>query len=90
MFDVLEKHDPDNLLLRQARREVLDAQLDHVAIAKALRQISAQSLSLVQPGRFTPLSFPLWADRLQTQTLSTESWQSRIEREARRLERAAG
>ena len=90
MFDVLEKHDPDNMLLTQARREVLDAQLDHVAIAKALQQISAQSLSVMQPGRFTPLAFPLWADRLQTQTLSTESWQSRIEREARRLERAAG
>jgi ATP-dependent Lhr-like helicase len=90
MFDVLEKHDPDNLLLTQARREVLDAQLDHVAIAEALQQISAHSFCIVQPGRFTPLSFPLWADRLQTQTLSTEAWQSRIEREARRLERAAG
>jgi ATP-dependent Lhr-like helicase len=89
MFDVLEKHDPDNLLLTQARREVLDAQLDHLAITKALQQIAAQSLNLVQPSRFTPLSFPLWADRLQTQTLSTESSQSRIEREARRLEKAA-
>jgi ATP-dependent Lhr-like helicase len=90
MFDVLEKHDPHNLLLAQARREVLEAQLDHIAIAKALRLILTQSLSLMEPGRFTPLSFPLWADRLQTQTLSTESWQIRIEREARRLERAAG
>ena len=31
------------MLLTQARREVLDAQLDHVAVAKALQQISAQS-----------------------------------------------
>jgi ATP-dependent Lhr-like helicase len=90
MFDVLEQHDAGSLLLEQARREVLERQLDHVALAKALEQIARAALSLTHPGRLTPLSFPLWADRLQTQTLSTESWQSRIEREARKLERAAG
>jgi ATP-dependent Lhr-like helicase len=90
MFDVLEKHDSGSLLLEQARREVLSGQLDHVALEQALQRISRQSLSLAKPGRFTPLSFPLWADRLQTQTLSTESWQTRVEREARKLERAAG
>jgi ATP-dependent Lhr-like helicase len=90
MFDVLEKHDSGSLLLHQARREVLMAQLDHVALERALQRISRQCLSVTEPGRFTPLSFPLWADRLHTQTLSTESWRSRIEREARKLERAAG
>ena len=90
MFDVLERHDCGSLLLQQARREVLTAQLDQVALHQALQRISRQSLNITEPGRFTPLSFPLWADRLQTQTLSTESWQSRIEREARKLERAAG
>jgi ATP-dependent helicase Lhr and Lhr-like helicase len=90
MFDVLEKHDSGSLLLQQARREVLTAQLDQVALHQALERISGQFLNITDPGRFTPLSFPLWADRLQTQTLSTESWQNRIEREARKLERAAG
>jgi ATP-dependent helicase Lhr and Lhr-like helicase len=89
MFDVLEKHDPGSLLLTQARYEVLTAQLDERALDQALQRISRQSLNVSEPGRFTPLSFPLWADRLQTQILSTESWQSRIEREARKLERAA-
>jgi ATP-dependent Lhr-like helicase len=90
MFDVLEKHDAGSLLLQQARREVLSAQLDYAELGQALQRISCQSLTLTRPGRFTPLAFPLWADRLQTQTLSTESWQGRIEREVRRLERAAG
>lgn len=90
MFDVLEKHDSGSLLLEQARREVLTNQLDYVALDEALKRISRQSLTLARPGRFTPLSFPLWADRLQTHTVSTEAWQGRIEREARRLERAAG
>jgi ATP-dependent helicase Lhr and Lhr-like helicase len=90
MFDVLERHDSGSLLLDQARREVLAGQLDHVALDKALQRIAGQSLRLTEPGRYTPLSFPLWSDRLQTQTVSTESWQVRIEREARRLERVAG
>jgi len=89
MFDVLEKYDSASLLLEQARREVLTAQLDQVALDQALRRISRQALMLTTPPRLTPLSFPLWADRLQTQTLSTEEWQGRIEREARKLERAA-
>lgn len=90
MFDVLETHDSGSLLLEQARREVLEGQLDNVALAQALRQLLRQSWRIMRPGRYTPLSFPLWADRLQTQTLSTESWQQRIEREARRLEQIAG
>jgi ATP-dependent Lhr-like helicase len=90
MFDVLERHDAGNLLLEQARREVLEGQLDHLALSGALRRISAQALCITRPARYTPLSFPLWAERLQTQTLSTESWQKRVERDARKLERMAG
>jgi ATP-dependent Lhr-like helicase len=89
MFDVLERHDADNLLLEQARREVLDAQLDQSELATMLQGLAARDWIIARPQRFTPLSFPLWADRLQTQTLSTESWQTRVEREARRLEKLA-
>jgi ATP-dependent Lhr-like helicase len=90
MFDVLERYDPNNLLLEQSRREVLEWQLDQTQLAEAIERLAAQSWCIETPGRYTPLSFPLWAERLQTQTLSSESWQKRIEREARRLERFAG
>jgi ATP-dependent Lhr-like helicase len=89
MFDVLERHDADNLLLEQARREVLDAQLDHAAVRGVLQRMMQRHWTIARPERLTPLGFPLWADRLQTQTLSTESWQARVEREARRLEKLA-
>ena len=89
MFDVLERHDAGNLLLEQARREVLEGQLDHLQLSESLRRISAQTLCITRPARYTPFSFPLWAERLQTQTLSTESWQKRVEREAKKLERIA-
>ena len=90
MFDVLERYDRDNLLLDQSRREVLEVQLEQSRLSESLERIAARSWCIVRPGRYTPLSFPLWAERLQTQTLSTESWQKRIEREAKKLERIAG
>jgi len=90
MFDVLERYDPDNLLLEQSRREVMEYQLDQAQLRHSVEHLAAQSWCLVRPGRLTPLSFPLWAERLQTQTLSTESWHKRIEREAGRLEGMAG
>jgi ATP-dependent Lhr-like helicase len=90
MFDVLERWDNGNLLLEQSRREVLEQQLDHAQLAASIERIGSQSWCIMHPGRYTPLSFPLWAERLQTQTLSTETWQKRIEREAKRLERIAG
>ncbi len=89
MFDVLERHDPHNLLLQQARREVLERQLDNQQLLDSLQRMAAQTWRVMTPKRYTPLSFPLWADRLQTQTLSTETWQKRVEREARKLERMA-
>ncbi|MEO7775824.1 MAG: ligase-associated DNA damage response DEXH box helicase [Steroidobacteraceae bacterium] len=89
MYDVLQRHDPENLLLEQARREVLTAQLAYQELTDVLARMATQRWLLMQPPRFTPLSFPLWADRLQTQTLSTESWRTRVEREAQRLERRA-
>ena len=89
MFDVLERHDVNNLLLDQARREVLEAQLDFRELRKLLVRLGQLRISVQRPRRLTPLGFPIWADRLQTQTLSTESWRVRIEREARRLEKLA-
>jgi ATP-dependent helicase Lhr and Lhr-like helicase len=89
MFDVLERHDASNLLLEQSRREVLDAQLDFTELHQLLARLARLEIVIRRPQRLTPLAFPIWADRLQTQTLSTESWRARIEREARRLEKMA-
>jgi len=50
--------------------------------------MAAQRYAIVSLTGLSPLSFPLWAERLQTQTLSTETWAARVEREARRLERS--
>ncbi len=89
MFDVLNRYDPDNALLAQARREVLEAQLAYTNLHQQLLRLSSQAWQLQAIPRLTPLAFPLWAERLQSQTLSSETLRTRIERTLKRLERAA-
>ena len=89
-FDVFQDYDPENMLLGQARREVLEAQLEFSRLHDALRRICNQDLRLVETARLTPLAFPLWAERLRAQYVSTESWLQRVQRAAERLETTAG
>ncbi len=89
IFDVLERYDGDNLLLDQARREVLESQLETRRMRETLEAIAAKHIVFERPKRLTPLAFPLWAERLQSQILSSETWRDRVERMAASLERAA-
>ncbi len=88
IYDVLETHDAENQLLDQARREVLQAQLEFKRIEATLNRIQSQNWMLNVTEQLTPLSFPLWAESLQsqTQTISSETFQSRIERMLKQLE----
>ncbi len=88
-FDVFMDFDPGNLLLEQARREVLERQLEFERMQTALRSIHEHRLLLTYPSRLTPLAFPLWAERIASQQLRMESSTDRIERIAAQLEKAA-
>ncbi|MBI5864208.1 MAG: ligase-associated DNA damage response DEXH box helicase [Planctomycetes bacterium] len=89
-FDVFNEFDAENLLLDQARREVLDQQLEVRRIREALERTAAAALCLVETRELSPLAFPLWAERLRTQYVSSESWAQRVQRMSATLERAAG
>jgi ATP-dependent Lhr-like helicase len=89
IFDVYVEYDPQNLLLEQARREVLEQQLEAARLRETLERVAGQPLEIVRPPRLTPLGFPLWADRLGTQTTSSESWSDRVSKMVVRLEHAA-
>lgn len=89
IFDVLRQYDPDNLLLDQARREVFELQLEETRLAQSLEELAARSLHLTRIDSLTPLSFPIWAERLRSQILSSESFQERIQRMIERLESRA-
>ena len=88
-FDVFREFDPENLLLEQAQREVLERQLEFSRLRGALVRMRDEELVLVSPAKVTPLAFPLWAERIQSQQLRSESAGERIERLANQLEAAA-
>jgi len=89
IYEVLKNHDEGNLLLDQANREVLESQMEFRRMHQCLSALSSKRLLLKQPARLTPLAFPLWADRLQSQTVSSESWRTRVEKMLKTLESAA-
>ncbi|MEM1107229.1 MAG: ligase-associated DNA damage response DEXH box helicase [Planctomycetota bacterium] len=88
-FDVFTDFDPENLLLDQARREVLEQQLEVKRLTAALGDLSEMRLEIRDTERLTPLGFPLWAERLREQHVTSQSWQEQIGKMAMRLEAAA-
>jgi ATP-dependent Lhr-like helicase len=79
LYDVFTKYEPDNLLLKQAEREVLQEQLETHRLAHTLTRLSQLSVLWKQPQRPSPLAFPLLVDRLGTR-MTNERLMARIER----------
>jgi len=89
MYDVFARYDSENRLLEQARREVLERQLEHSRLATALRRIAAGQIIIVDVPRPTPFAFPLLVDRLR-ESLSSEKLADRVRKMQLALEHAAG
>jgi ATP-dependent Lhr-like helicase len=89
LFDVLSEHDPGNMLLAQARREVLEEQFEFRRLAAAVERIAARSIRVERPDRLTPLAFPIWAEQVQNR-FTSQGWLERIVEMAASLEAAAG
>ncbi len=84
LWQVLVDFDPENRLLAQARREVMDRQFEESRLARTLARLEAGPLRIVECQTPGPLALPLVADRLGM-SLSTESLLDRLAR--LRLER---
>ena len=89
IYQVLVDYDSENLLLEQARREVLEAQLEYRRLDAALVRIASRRWVVRDIERLSPLAFPLWAESTRGQTISTESVQERIDRELGALDAEA-
>ena len=92
LFDVFQKHEPGSLLLEQARREVLDEQLEQHRLRSALERMAASTWRVERISRPGPLAFPLLVERLNNR-LSNESLLDRVQRliaEATRAEQVSG
>jgi ATP-dependent Lhr-like helicase len=86
LYDVFLKYDPDNLLLVQARREVLEQHFEQNRLATTLERLEHSPLEHVPVRRPTPLAFPLVVERISA-SLSNESLLERVERIKERWQR---
>jgi ATP-dependent Lhr-like helicase len=88
LYAVFRKYDPDNLLLAQSTREVLENQLEYHRLKGGLQRLSSSELIITEPPHPTPLAFPIMVNRLRTR-ISSEKLAERVRRMQRRLEKAA-
>ncbi len=77
LFDVFVKYDPENLLVFQAHREVLERQLEASRLGRVLERLSAGAVRVVDVERPTPLAFPLIVD-ISRAKLSSEKLVDRV------------
>jgi ATP-dependent Lhr-like helicase len=88
LWDVFHEYDPDNLLLRQATREVLERQLEAPRLAAALARMRRCRAVVTRPRRPTPFAFPLLVEMFR-EKLTTEALETRVARMVAELEAAA-
>ncbi len=79
LYDVFTKYEPDNLLLKQAEREVLQDQLETHRLAKTLNRLNQRAVIWKDTKRPSPLAFPLLVERLNSR-MSNETLLERIQR----------
>ncbi len=79
IYEVFTKYEPDNLLLVQAEREVIEEQMEAPRLTAALKRMRNLELVWMTVKRPSPLGFPLLVERLSSR-LTNESLRDRIER----------
>ena len=88
LYEVFAEYDPDNLLLKQAVREVLERRLEAPRIGAALARLRGSRALLTRPPRPTPFAFPLLVEMFREE-ISTEALDARVARMVEALEQAA-
>ena len=89
LYNVFQRYEPDNLLLQQSTREVLERQLEFKRLSQSLKRMAGAHLHLIECDQITPLAFPIMVNRLRTR-LSSEKLAERIKRMHLKLEKKAG
>ncbi|MGF1451132.1 MAG: DEAD/DEAH box helicase [Opitutales bacterium] len=85
LYDVFAQYDPGNRLVEQAKRELLDRQLEQTRLRAALERCAQIPFVLHQTEKVSPMAFPLYAEALHDQ-VSSESWHERAARLAAGME----
>lgn len=83
LFDVFMRYDPTNVLLSQARHEVIEQHFERGRLASVLSRLRDSALHLRLVAQPTPLALPILESRLSKNVASTESIASRVGRALR-------
>lgn len=79
LYDVFAQYDPENLLMHQARQQVLQRQFEHSRLRATLQQLADQMPLWVSLDRPSPFAMPLILERVADQ-MTTESLEERVAR----------
>jgi ATP-dependent Lhr-like helicase len=88
LYDVFAEYDPQNLLLAQAVREVMERHLEAPRLTAALARLRKSPALLRTAVRPTPFAFPLMVEIFR-ESMSNEALETRVARMVAELEAAA-
>ncbi len=88
-YEVFTQFDPQNLLLDQAKREMLEGQLEVERLRATLDGLARMEFTIIHTEQLTPFAFPLWAETMRSVHATSEAWQDRVRKMAVRLEAEA-
>jgi ATP-dependent Lhr-like helicase len=88
LYNVFKRFEPDNLLLKQATREILERQLEFHRLDQSLGRMAGADLHLIVTEQITPLAFPIMVNRLRSR-VSSEKLADRVKRMLVQLEKKA-
>ncbi len=79
LYQVFSEYDNNNLLLRQAFKEVMEQQMEEVRLRDTLSRIQQSKIIISFPEKLTPFCFPLKVDSLR-ENFSSEKLEDRVRR----------
>lgn len=75
IFNVLQQHEPEHILMREARRDTLRIFLDAEGALDFLHAQSARPVRLRRVEKVPPLSFAMYATKIKEALLVEDPWQ---------------
>ncbi|MEQ1623932.1 MAG: ligase-associated DNA damage response DEXH box helicase [Sediminibacterium sp.] len=88
LYKVFEEYEPDNILFRQAFRELMEQQMEEHRLRGALDRMYHSKILVCFPKQLTPLAFPIVVDGLNRNSLSSEKLEDRVRKMQEQLSKS--
>ena len=88
LYKVFEEYEPNNILFRQAFRELMEQQMEEHRLRAALDRMYKSKILVCFPKQLTPLAFPIVVDGLNRNNLSSEKLEDRVRKMQEQLSKS--